>query len=118
MNERRVRVDCIGLRCPEPILNTAKAALGLGSFGGVLEVHADDAAFPIDLKSWCRSTNAELVSLEQQDQTFHAVVRVPQKKATPPPIKPIAPVPLQSAAPTVLDYRGRRCPEPIVELAK
>jgi TusA-related sulfurtransferase/peroxiredoxin family protein len=130
MNNPQKRIDCTGLRCPEPILNIARAARGLGAMGGELEIHADDTAFPIDLKSWCRSTNAELVSLDRQEQTFRAVVRVPQKAgaakpkaavAAAAPAAPAAPAPAARAVavePTLLDYRGRRCPEPIVELAK
>ncbi len=142
-------VDCIGLRGPEPILTTARAARELSATGGLLEIQADDAAFPIDLKSWCRSTSAELLSIEERDHAFRALVRVarssgppssrgawgsvrpsspgaPRTPAPPPvrtPVPPPASAPPRSTEPVtpgaqLLDYRGRRCPEPIVELAK
>lgn len=112
-------VDCLGLRCPEPILNTARAARGLGTTGGVLEIRADDAAFPIDLKSWCRSTSAELVSLEEQDRAFRAIVRVPPPSGVVPAASPDElPRATGVSGATLLDYRGLRCPEPIVEIAK
>jgi peroxiredoxin family protein/TusA-related sulfurtransferase len=86
----------------------------------VLEIHADDAAFPIDLKSWCRSSDVELLSLEQREHEFLALVRVPRKKdavAAPPETTPASTIDAHSEV-RQLDYRGRRCPEPILELAK
>ena len=142
-------VDCIGLRGPEPILTTARAARELAATGGLLEIQADEPAFPIDLKSWCRSTSAELLSIEERDHAFRALVRVARNNGppssrsawgsvrpgssavprtpAPPPVRTPVPPPSYSGlritepvtpGAVLLDYRGRRCPEPIVELAK
>jgi TusA-related sulfurtransferase/peroxiredoxin family protein len=120
MSNETTRIDCLGLRCPEPILTTARAARGLAATGGLLDISADDAAFPIDLKSWCRSTNAELVSLEERDRAYRAIVRVapPAGGARVPASNPASTPKPQTPDATLLDYRGMRCPEPIVELAK
>lgn len=127
-------VDCLGLRCPEPVLATARAARALGATGGLLEIRADDAAFPLDLRSWCRSTHAEVVSLEEGVGSFRAVVRVPPRSSpgvasradgafaakTAAPSANAAPLVSRSSVvdATLVDYRGLRCPEPIVEIAK
>lgn len=137
-------VDCRGQRCPAPILATAKAARSLGSSGGgLLEISADDDAFPFDIRSWCRSSGAELVQLRTEGVVHTAVVRVASRApqgATPPapPPRPAASAPRLVAAPSpeppppppraatlkpvaeaeVLDCRGQRCPEPILGLAR
>jgi TusA-related sulfurtransferase/peroxiredoxin family protein len=134
-------VDCRGQRCPAPILATAKAARALGgSGGGLLEIAADDDAFPLDIRSWCRSAGAELVQLRTEGVVHTAVVRVtsraaqPTAAATPPPPPPriVAAPAAEVAAPAspspvaalvvelaeVFDCRGQRCPEPILGLAR
>lgn len=134
-------VDCRGQRCPAPILATAKAARALGgSGGGLLEISADDDAFPFDIRSWCRSAGAELVQLRTEGIVHTAIVRVasraaqPTAAATPPPPPPrivAAPAAEVAAPPSpspiaavvvelaeVFDCRGQRCPEPILGLAR
>lgn len=70
-------VDCRGMSCPAPILATAKSAKALGNRQGTLVVVADDPAFPLDIKSWCRSTGHDLVDLRVRSDGFHqATVRV------------------------------------------
>lgn len=99
-------VDCRGQRCPAPILATAKAARALGgSGGGVLEISADDDAFPFDIRSWCRSSGAELVQLHTEGIVHTAIVRVASRSAqgtvrgTPPPPR-LVPVPPPEPAAT------------------
>lgn len=67
-------IDCRGMLCPEPILALARVVRGLAP-GSALEVLADDPAFPMDVRGWCRSTGASLDTLEERDGTFRAVVR-------------------------------------------
>lgn len=117
-------LDCRGQRCPTPILALSKKARGLASHGGLVEVLADDDAFPLDLKAWCRSAGAELVHLVQADGFNRGLVRV-RAKAGAAPEPPAAPLgmprpPLRVAAEEVehIDCRGLRCPEPILRLSK
>ena len=117
-------LDCRGQRCPGPILALSKRARKLGDNGGLIEVRADDPAFILDLKSWCRSTKNELLHLDDDGGAHLALVRVPSKLAPPPPPPPV-PAPVlaaveAAAAPSVteLDCRGARCPEPILRMSR
>lgn len=96
-------VDCRGQRCPAPILATAKAARALGALGGgLLEVAADDEAFPFDIRSWCRSSGAELVELHTEGVEHTAILRVAGRAArgTPPPPRLVSvPSPAAKAPP-------------------
>lgn len=133
-------IDCRGQRCPAPILSTAKAARTMGTAGGgVLEIAADDDAFPLDIRSWCRSSGAQLVDLHSDGDGVHrAVVRVVARPGgstvrnagpstssrSTPPSPPTSVVGIPTAPSTAsepvteLDFRGKRCPEPILGLAR
>lgn len=69
------RLDYRGLQCPSPIIQLARAVRELDT-DRELEVLADDRAFPMDLRSWCRSTGAQVVSLDEVDGAYRAVLRV------------------------------------------
>jgi len=148
MNAATTTLDCRGQRCPSPILAAAKAARRMGSEGGgTIEIAADDDAFPFDIRSWCRSSGSELVDLRSGSDGVHtAVVRVtPQPERTttqrmtmpprllPPPANILAPHSPPASGPTTspwtilprpagsvqsLDYRGQRCPAPVLGLAR
>lgn len=45
-------LDCLGLKCPQPVLKVALLSRKLPA-GTVLEVLADCPAFPADIKKWC-----------------------------------------------------------------
>ncbi len=121
-------LNCVGEKCPAPILKVAKAARSLGATGGgLLEVSADDPAFPLDLKSWAVSSKAEIIALVDESGVHKAQVRIaPRTKAGTvvslvgngnAPATLAAP-PVQEAAPEVLDCRGEQCPAPILKLSK
>ncbi len=118
-------LDCRGQRCPQPILALSKKARGLAANGGLVEVLADDAAFPLDLKAWCRSAGAELVQLSEDGGVNRGVVRVPARNAAnvsraktmAAPKSVLPPVP-ETRAVEQLDCRGARCPEPILRLSR
>lgn len=48
-------VDCLGARCPLPIIQTAKALKDLAE-GESLTLLADDPATKLDLHAWARMT--------------------------------------------------------------
>jgi len=119
-------LDCRGQQCPQPILTTAKAARTLkGRGGGLIEIEADDDAFPLDIKSWCRSSGSELVEVKSTQGVHHAVIRVPGTRSSasappvpaPPPTAAVSPTPKPSRAPA-LDCRGMQCPEPILQVSR
>jgi len=118
-------LDCRGQRCPGPILALAKRARKLGDDGGLIEIRADDPAFALDLKSWCRSTKNELLHIDDETDGHSALVRVPSKLAPPVPPPP-RPAPVLAAVEAAtnaakiseLDCRGARCPEPILRISR
>jgi TusA-related sulfurtransferase len=57
-------LDCIGLYCPAPVLNTRQEIDKL-AIGDVLEVLADDPAAEEDLKAWAKRTGQKIVEIEK-----------------------------------------------------
>lgn len=102
-------IDCRGQQCPGPILATARAVRELADSGGTLEVLADDAAFPLDLRSWCRSSGSELLSLTADGRGHRALVRIAQ------PSEPEVSV---ESLRVRVDCRSMECPQPILEVAR
>jgi len=86
-----------------------------GRGGGVIEIEADDDAFPLDIRSWCRSSGSELVGVTSDPSGRHlAVVRIPgegNETASVPPLPERAKVEL-------VDCRGMQCPQPILTVAR
>jgi tRNA 2-thiouridine synthesizing protein A len=58
--EPSLRLDCLGLRCPRPIIELARQ-IGEVPVGALVEVLADDPAAGPDLAAWCRMRGQELV---------------------------------------------------------
>lgn len=56
-----VSLDCLGLRCPRPVIELARHVSDV-EIGGVIEVLADDPAAGPDLAAWCRMRGHELVA--------------------------------------------------------
>ncbi len=129
MNQDAQHIDCRGQQCPQPILTTAKAARVLQqSGGGLLEINADDGAFPMDLQSWCRSSGSEIMDMRSDAQGVHrALIRVHSNGRKPMPSAQ-APLATRDTVPIVrkptaeqsdvLDCRGLQCPQPILQIAK
>jgi tRNA 2-thiouridine synthesizing protein A len=57
-------LDCIGLYCPMPVLNT-RAEMDRLAIGEVLEVLADDLAAEEDLKAWAKRTGQKMLGIEK-----------------------------------------------------
>lgn len=68
------QIDARGRSCPLPIVELARAAKQCRA-GEQLEILATDAAFPEDVKAWCRKMNHELLALESVDGSYRARVR-------------------------------------------
>lgn len=54
-----VTLDCRGMRCPQPVVELARTAAGMGS--GVVLLLADDPATEVDVPAWCRLRGATLL---------------------------------------------------------
>jgi TusA-related sulfurtransferase len=62
--EDQLELNCLGMKCPRPIIEIAKAARKL-SAGSVMTVHADDLAFESDVLAWSETTNAAILDLQR-----------------------------------------------------
>jgi TusA-related sulfurtransferase len=56
-------IDARGMQCPGPIVEVYKAINALKS-GDMVKIQVTDKGFLEDVKTWCRKTGNELVSLE------------------------------------------------------
>lgn len=59
-----VTLDCFGLLCPMPIINTAEKIKEL-KVGKVLEVLATDEGIKEDMPNWCKNTGQEYLGTEE-----------------------------------------------------
>ena len=67
-------LDCVGLYCPMPIVNTAKKMKELEK-GQVLEVLSDDDGIKEDMPSWCKTTGNEFLDIEEEDGVYRVFVK-------------------------------------------
>lgn len=69
-----LKIDCLGLFCPIPILKTREGVKLIQS-GQVLEMTSDDPASEADLRSWSTRTGNQLVSVERDGPVFRFLIR-------------------------------------------
>jgi tRNA 2-thiouridine synthesizing protein A len=69
-----VKIDCLGLFCPMPILKTREAMKSLRS-GQVLEMTSDDPASEADVRSWSSKTGNELLEVDRDGAIYRFVIR-------------------------------------------
>ncbi|MEW6083137.1 MAG: sulfurtransferase TusA family protein [Chloroflexota bacterium] len=62
-------LDCTGMLCPMPIVNTAKAMKELQS-GQILKMISTDAGSPPDIEAWSRQTGNELLLSTTEGNKF------------------------------------------------
>jgi tRNA 2-thiouridine synthesizing protein A len=67
-------LDCTGMQCPLPVIKTAQAVKAL-EVGQVLELLATDPGVDPDMHAWSRRTGHELVSINQEGDVFHVLIR-------------------------------------------
>lgn len=67
-------LDCIGLYCPMPIVNTRREMDKL-AVGQILEVLADDPAAEEDLKAWARRTGQKILEIEKTDEGIRFLIQ-------------------------------------------
>jgi tRNA 2-thiouridine synthesizing protein A len=71
-----VEVDCRGQRCPQPVIELARASGGLPG-GSLLALLATDPAAATDVPAWCRMRGHELVAAtEAQDGVCRYLIRL------------------------------------------
>ncbi len=69
-----VKLDCFGLLCPMPIVQTAQKIKEM-KIGEVLEVISTDEGIREDMPAWCRQTGQEYLGLEEEGETIKVYVR-------------------------------------------
>ncbi len=69
-------VDCIGLKCPLPVL-MARKRLGDLSPGERVTIYADDPLAPLDLAHLAQEEGLEVLRSVQSGATFEIVLRRP-----------------------------------------
>lgn len=67
-------LDCIGLYCPAPVLNTRQEMDKL-AIGDVLEVLADDPAAEEDLKAWAKRTGQKILEMEKTSEGLRFLIQ-------------------------------------------
>jgi len=70
----KLQLDACGLQCPGPIMTVFNAIKTI-DYNDILEVKATDPAFQEDIKTWCKSTGNELLSVTFENNTFTARIR-------------------------------------------
>ena len=60
MTQVELSLDCLGLKCPQPIIELARR-IGEVEVGQLVELRADDPAAEPDLAAWCRMRGQQLV---------------------------------------------------------
>ncbi len=67
-------LDCIGLYCPMPVLQTREKIEEM-SVGKVLEVLADDPAAEPDIQAWAKRSGQEIVAIDRTDEGLRFLIR-------------------------------------------
>ena len=68
------KLDCFGLLCPVPIIQTAIKIKGM-KVGQVLEVTSTDEGIKGDMPAWCRMSGQEYLGMEEDDGVIRVYVR-------------------------------------------
>jgi len=69
-----VKLDCYGLLCPMPIIQTAVKIKGM-KVGEILEVTSTDEGIRGDMPAWCKMTGHEFLGLEEEAGVYRVYVR-------------------------------------------
>jgi len=67
-------LDCIGLYCPMPIVNTAQEMKKMKT-GEILQVLADDQGIKMDMLAWCEATANECMAIEEEEGIYRVYVK-------------------------------------------
>jgi tRNA 2-thiouridine synthesizing protein A len=60
-----IRLDCLGLRCPQPVLKLAMAVVEIPK-GSLVEILGDCPTFEKDVKAWCQRKNLAVLSVRAE----------------------------------------------------
>jgi tRNA 2-thiouridine synthesizing protein A len=71
---QRTTIDARGAFCPGPLMELI-ANLKLIEIGDEIEVLSTDKGSAMDIPAWIEKVKHETVSIEQQDDVWHIIVR-------------------------------------------
>ncbi len=69
-----VILDCYGLLCPMPIIETARKMNEL-QIGEILEIISTDPGIKEDMSSWCQTTGQEFLGYEEEGEVIKVYVK-------------------------------------------
>ena len=69
-----MKIDCLGLFCPVPILKTREVIKQMTA-GQVLEMISDDPASDADVRSWSTRTGHLLLEVEKHGAVYRFLIR-------------------------------------------
>jgi len=72
--EKNQVLDCVGLYCPAPIMNTKEAIDKLAP-GEILQVIADDLAAEEDIPRWAKRTGHTLLESWKEGTELHFLIK-------------------------------------------
>lgn len=67
-------LDCIGLYCPQPLLQ-AREGIDAIQVGEVLEILADDPAAEEDIKRFAKRTGHDIIAIEKDGDRLRFLIR-------------------------------------------
>ncbi|MCF8298989.1 MAG: sulfurtransferase TusA family protein [Saprospiraceae bacterium] len=71
----QIDINCIGMKCPRPIIEIAKAARKSAS-GSIINILADDLAFESDVNAWAENTGATILSISKEDGQISVKIQI------------------------------------------
>lgn len=69
-----IKLDCLGLYCPEPVFKTRKE-LDKMKVGETLEVVADDPAAESDIRSLIKHLQQEILGINKEGEATHILIK-------------------------------------------
>jgi cysteine desulfurase len=72
---KEFEINCLGMKCPRPIIEIAKAAR-TSPPGSILSVNADDLAFESDVNAWVENAGASIVEMQQNGRNISVKIKL------------------------------------------
>ena len=73
-NPSKQYLDCVGLKCPMPIVELFRKFEKLKK-GELLEIEADDPAFASDVRAWCNKMGHEIVNKKEKSNSVSVIIK-------------------------------------------
>lgn len=75
---QKMELNCLGMKCPRPIIEIAKAARK-SSPGSILQVLADDLAFESDVNAWAEQAGATILAFEKDGDGIRVELKLKEE---------------------------------------